>query len=110
MNRKRGTLTRLALLCTAAIMATGAGAEESLPTISVSYVVADLTRPDGAVKLYQHIQRAAKEVCREPNIRDLPDMRMYRKCFNQAVDAAVVKVDSTALTALHRTRTHNTAG
>jgi UrcA family protein len=110
MNRKRSTLTGLALLCTAAVMATGAIAGETRESIDVNYVAADLTRPEGAESLYHRIQHAARQVCHEPSGRDLAEIHAYRQCFDRAVDAAVAKVDSSALTALHRSKTHSTAG
>ena len=109
MNRMRATLTGLAL-CTAAVMATGALAEEPGDSINVSYVTADLATSDGAEKLYRHIQRAAKAVCHEPSVRDLRRFQLFQQCYERAVDTAVAKVDSSALTALHRSKTHGAAG
>ena len=111
MNRKHGTSVGLALLCTAAVMASGAIAAPTTDEVSVSYVTADIATPGGAEALYRHIQRAAKMVCHEPNIRELNEYRAYRICYDRAMDAAVAKVDSSALTALHRSRTQRgTAG
>jgi UrcA family protein len=110
MNRMRATLTGLAL-CAAAVMATSALAEEPGDSIDVHYVATDLARPEGAEALYRHIQRAAQLVCHEPNVRaDLQRFRLYQQCYERAVDTAVAKVDSSALTALHRSKTHGAAG
>jgi UrcA family protein len=116
MNRKRGltgfTAAPLitALLCTAAFTATGAvAAAQAADSINVSYVPADLTTPEKAQALYLHIQRAAKLVCREPDIRELTAYTQYQRCFARAVDDAVSKVDVTALTALHRSKTQHSA-
>jgi UrcA family protein len=105
VNRKLGTSIGVALLCTAAVMATGANAGATTDSVSVSYVTADVATAEGAQALYEHIQRAAKIACHEPNIRELDQYRLYQKCFDRAMDAAVAKVDSSALTALHRNRT-----
>ena len=115
MNPKRG-LTGLtpaplmtALLCTAAFVATGAiAAPQTVESVNVSYAAADLTQPDGAQGLYRRIQRAARMVCREPDIRDLTALSLYQRCYERAVDDAVAKVDATALTALHRSKTQRT--
>jgi UrcA family protein len=104
-------LTGLALLCTAAVTATGAVAGETLESsVRVSYVAADLTRPESAEALYRRIRRAAKMVCDEPDIRELVKYQVYRQCFDRAVDDAVARVDATALTALHHSRMHNQPG
>lgn len=111
MNPKRGrtglTTAPLmtALLCTAPFVATGAiAAPQTADSINVSYVAADLTQPEGARALYVRIQRAARMVCREPDIRDLTALSVYQRCYERAVEDAVAKVDATALTALHRSK------
>jgi UrcA family protein len=110
-NRKCSVSVGLALLCATAGMATGAIAEPTSDSISVRYVSTELTTPEGARALYTHIRRAAKLVCHEPDIRDLAGYRIYQECYEQAVDAAVTKVDSTAVTALHRGKNgHSAAG
>src|SRR5262245_11073715 len=106
MNRKQGTSIGLAILCTAAVMASGAMAAPTTDTVSVRYVTADLATPDGAAKLYRHIRRAAKLACHQPNVHELTEYRLYEQCFERAVDAAVDKVNSSALTALHRSKVH----
>jgi UrcA family protein len=95
-----------ALLCAATFITTGASAATlTVKSVNVSYVAADLTRPESAQKLYVRIQRAARVVCREPDIRDLPVRPAYLQCYNQAVDNAVATVNASALTALHRSKT-----
>jgi UrcA family protein len=95
-----------ALLCTATFITTGASAATlAMKSVDVSYVAADLTRPADAQKLYARIQRAARVVCSEPDIRDLPIRAAYLQCYNQAVDNAVAQVNASALTALHRSKT-----
>jgi UrcA family protein len=111
MNRNRGgTLTGLALLCTAALTATSAiAAPETQESLSVSYVAADLARPAAAEALYRRIQQAAHMVCHEPDIRELARHSNYERCYKKAVDAAVAKVDATALTVLHRCKVQRSA-
>lgn len=116
MNRKRG-LTGLTaapvvttLFCAAAFMATAAVATpQAADSINVSYVADDLRQPEAAQTLYGRIQRAAKMVCHEPDIRDLASYAVYQQCYARAVDEAVAKVGATALTALHRSKTQRSA-
>jgi UrcA family protein len=99
-----------ALLCTAACMTTGAiAAPQPVNAVDVSYVKTDLDRPEALQSLYKRIEHAARTVCHEPGTRELAGYQQYRRCFANAVDAAVAKVDVTALTALHRSRTQRTA-
>jgi len=128
MNRKRGpaglttaplmtavapsataaTPLMTAVLCMAAFMATGAiAAAQDVESVNVSYVSTDLTQPEGAQKLYRRIQQAARMVCHQPDIRDLANYGIYQRCYEHAVDDAVAKVDATALTALHRSKTQH---
>ena len=106
MNLKRGTLTGLALLCTAAVMATGAVAEEDRESVEISYVAGSLAQPRAAESLYRQIRAAARKVCHEPDIRELHQYQLFRQCFDQAVETAVATVSSTALTALHHSKSH----
>src|SRR6266702_3895802 len=95
-----------ALLCAATFITTGASA--GTPTVKsadVSYVATDLTRPEDAERLYRRIQRAARVVCSEPDIGDLPIRAAYKQCYNQAVDNAVAKLNASVLTAVHRSKT-----
>ena len=107
-NRNCGTLAGraiTALLCTAAFTATCAVAAESPSNaIELSYVKAELSQPESAQLLYKRIQLAARSVCHEPSVRELARYRIYKRCFDEAVDAAVAKVDASTLTALHRSK------
>jgi UrcA family protein len=105
LNRKRG----LAALA-ATFMATGAIATpESGDSRHISYVPAELTQPEAAQRLYLRIQRVARVVCHEPEMRDLSRYRVYQQCYDRAVDNAVANVNATALTALHRSKTQRNA-
>jgi len=99
-----------ALLCTAAFAATAAIASPlAVDSINVSYVATDPTQPEGARSLYLRIQQAARAVCHEPDIRDLTAHTAYQRCYARAMDDAVAKVDATALTALHHSKTQRSA-
>ena len=116
-NRNCGTLIGraaaamiTALLCTATFNATGVIAAESpSDAIEISYVKADLSQPESAQLLYKRIQLAARSVCHEPSVRELARYRIYKRCFDEAVDAAVAKVDASTLTALHRSKMQRSA-
>ena len=116
-NRNRITLIGLtaaplmaALLCTTACATTGAIAAAPTPDeIEISYARADLSQPKAARSLYRRIQAAARSVCHEPPMGELARYMKYRQCYESAVDAAVTKVDASALTALHRSRMQRSA-
>ena len=75
MNRKRGTLTGLAAaLHGSASVTTGAVAATELENRFMSVMLQRIwRRPDAAEALYLRIQRAARVVCHEPDIRELTD-------------------------------------
>jgi len=110
MNRKHGTSIGVAALCTAVMMTTGAFAGTTTDSVSVRYVTADLATPAGAEHLYHRIRRAARLACHEPGRRELTEYRLYQECFAEAVESAVSKVNSSELTALHRSKMHTAAG
>ena len=103
-NRHFGILSGLILLGTAALSSTTALAADPPTEVStsVSYVRADLQDPALAEALYHRIQRAARHVCQQPNAREVDRYRIYKACYDRAVDNAVETVDATALTAVHR--------
>ena len=113
MNRKSGALIGIVVLCTGAFTAAGAIAAPQGPAIvsslNVKYHEADLAQPGGPEFLYRRIQGAARRVCHEPDQRELARYAEYRQCFERAVDNAVAKVNVTALTAYHRSKTQRTA-
>jgi UrcA family protein len=104
-----GILSGLILLGTAALGSTAAVAAEQVPveTKSVNYVQADLQNEASAGALYQRIQRAARSVCQQPDVREVDRYRFYKSCYDRAVETAVANVGATALTAVHRS--HNRA-
>ncbi len=65
---------------------------------TVRYADLDLTKPAGAKVLYGRIRVAAREVC---GFGDWPLPVNYQGCVDGAIDNAVTKVNSPALTTLH---------
>lgn len=102
-NRHFGILSGLILLGTAALSSTAALAADppTVVSLSVNYVKADLENAASAEALYQRIQRAARRVCQQPNAREVDRYRLYKICYDRAVDTAVASVGATALTAVH---------
>ena len=98
-----GILSGLILLGTAALSTTAAFASEptEVVSLSVNYVKEDLQNPELAAALYKRIQHAARQVCQQPNAREVDRYRMYKACYDRAVETAVENVDATALTAVH---------
>jgi UrcA family protein len=102
-NHPFGILSGLILLGTAALSSTVALAADP-PTevsMSVKYVKADLQNPASAEALYHRIQHAARQVCQLPTVREVDLYRLYKACYDRAVDNAVANVDAMELTAVH---------
>jgi UrcA family protein len=102
-NRHFGILSGVILLGTAALSSTVALAADppTVVSLSVKYVKADLENAASAEALYRRIQRAARRVCQEPEVREVDRYRIYEACYDRAVDTAVANVGATALTAVH---------
>ena len=97
-----GILSGLMLLSTASLAETPV---DTVRSLNVEYVQADLADPAAAKALYGRIQRAARMVCDAPAVREIDRYLEYKTCYTRAVDAAVAAVGATALTAVHRGKT-----
>jgi UrcA family protein len=109
--RHFGILSGLVLLGTAAVGSTAAlatGPTET-PSLTVNYLQSDLQDPAYAEALYHRIQRAARIVCQQPNTREVDRYHLYKICYDRAVENAVANVGASALTAVHRSRSHTQA-
>ena len=98
-----GILSGLMLLSTATFA--DETAVDSVRSLNVEYVQADLADPAAAKVLYKRIQRAARMVCDGPAVREIDRYLEYKTCYTRAVDAAVAAVGATALTAVHHGKT-----
>jgi UrcA family protein len=96
---KVGVMLGLSLLCTAAALATPSGDPQN--SMRVHYSDLDLSRPEGAQKLYRRIEFAARLVCDSYASNELERRKVYLKCYSKAVNEAVRKVGSDKLTAIH---------
>jgi UrcA family protein len=79
----------------AAFAAFSAPAHEApAQSIAVNVGDLDLSRPEGIGRLYQRIQKAARQVCNPQGLTIyLPQMRSYRECYQLTVDDATAQVD-----------------
>jgi UrcA family protein len=71
------------------------------PTVVVSYDDLNIDSPQGARILYARIRTAATRVCGSFEGRGPEAFSHFRKCYQQAMDAAVAQVDRPAVTALY---------
>jgi len=70
-------------------------------TAVVAYGDLNLESKPGARALYARLRNGAEDVCASLEGRDLLFKRLWKSCFDQAVMAAVVKIDRPELTSLH---------
>jgi UrcA family protein len=89
----------LVLTISAALFATTSAAQDALiPQVKVSYADLNLSRPEGAARLYLRIERAAAKVCVTPNDRQLSNRARRDSCIEQAIARAVAAVGAPGLT------------
>jgi UrcA family protein len=95
----RGLLAAAVLSAFACSLATVGTAAEPMNPLQTTVKYADLTisNPDGAAALYTRIQRAAVQVCRPYDGRDLGSKRRMSSCVHKAIADAVAKVGQPAL-------------
>lgn len=76
------------------------------PAMTVRFADLDLAKPQDVAALYRRIRSAARLVCNAAGVPwDVRQVRNWTRCFNRAVEEAVLRVDRPALTALYRERT-----
>lgn len=74
-------------------------------SVTVSYGDLNLASTAGVRTLYARLGAAARTVCGvEPRTVELRQHANFQSCYDQALDKAVRKVDSTRLYALHQER------
>ncbi|HZO22044.1 MAG TPA: UrcA family protein [Steroidobacteraceae bacterium] len=78
-----------------------AAPQSQTETVEVRYTRAALDAPGGAERLYRRIQAAARQACGDSDPRDIVRYFMFKGCYQNALDAAVEKVNASTLTALH---------
>jgi UrcA family protein len=89
----------LVLTISAALCGPASAAPDTLiPREKVSYADLNLSRPEGAARLYRRIERAAAKVCVTFDGGHLSNRPRRRSCIEQAVARAVAAVGVPALT------------
>jgi UrcA family protein len=76
-------------------------ANTSAPAITVSYRDLDLSRPADVQALYRRLQHAAASVCMPVSQVELSRYMAWKRCYNSALDSAVLEVRSPELLALY---------
>ena len=74
-------------------------------SVSVKFVDLDVSRPEGAVRLYDRIKSAAVSVCGRFYSDAIGRQANFYGCVDDAIARAVAKVDSPALYAVHNAKT-----
>ena len=72
------------------------------PSVKVRFSDLDIERGNGANTLYQRLQRAAKQVCGSADGRNIAASQATKACYNEALGAAVEKVNNEQLSELHQ--------
>jgi UrcA family protein len=76
------------------------------PRATVKYADLSISTPQGAAALYARIRAAAYNVCSEfDSYHNIGALVERERCVNAAIDAAVTKVNSPALSAVYASKT-----
>lgn len=101
--------TRLALLAGALLFSAGAWASPPLGAITrseaVQYSSTEAATPEGAVALYEKLQKAAARVCADPmgmDMRSVTSMKAYSTCVKDALSEAVAAVHVPQVAVIHK--------
>ena len=95
------TLTSLLGLGAAAGSVSCAQAAEA-PTVKVSYKDLDLSRATDVHTLYRRLERASAQVCGDMPAASLAQRMAYERCYQSALESAVLEVRSPELLALDK--------
>jgi UrcA family protein len=108
----RFALTYLVAFAASAITGTAfavppnAATSDGVPSIQVRYDDLNLATDAGTNALYHRIANAARQVCPQADIRDLPGSAASRRCLTEAVAQAVRDVNSPQLAMVLATHTN----
>jgi UrcA family protein len=99
------TLTLTSLLGFGAAMAASDAEAADAQSVTVSYKDLDLSRTTDVQKLYKRLEHAAASVCNdEPDAAQFSRHLAWQRCYNDALDSAVLRVRSPELLALYRSQ------
>lgn len=94
------TAIAAASVATVSLFSAAAQAEPAAPQITVSLERFNLSKQSDADALYARLQRAARDVC-APRTRGFQYEHPVPRCYEDALEKAVAKIDNVLLTALH---------
>ncbi len=101
-NLRSKLIATLCLGCaTVSVGATAGAAEEAAPAEVVRYADLTIANAAGALALYHRIQAAARRVCQLDGAADPRFLGVDPACYKRAVDEAVNRVGSAALSRIH---------
>jgi UrcA family protein len=109
---KKSAIVLAAVLVALSLSASqfAAASDTVTQSVTVSYADLNLSNPSGARTLYQRIRGAARKVCTVAGespyeVQDLDK----RKCILDAIDQAVMKVNSPVLVAMYKAKNSRTS-
>jgi UrcA family protein len=79
-----------------------AGDPVDAPSVKVSYADLDLSRQQGTEVLYRRIQSAARSVCGRVDSREIARYRLFRQCYEEAIELALKEINRSNLYAMHK--------
>jgi UrcA family protein len=96
-----------AISCTlAAGTASAGGTSSETRSVKVRYADLNLSTREGATALYGRLKRAAREVCGLDYLQpeERTQSNKWKTCYDDAIGAAVTKVNSPMLSAVHSSK------
>lgn len=75
--------------------------------VTVYYDEVKMASDRDADRLYRKLRTASRDVCGQANSRSLRERAEFTSCYTQALEGAVLKVNRSAVTALHQRATKN---
>ena len=105
-NLFKGLLATIIVVALGAPTIASAGAKSDLQGVSVkvSYADLNLEKQAGAKTLYRRLQKASRQACDVRGLNNAGSLRRItetKKCYAEALTAAVKKLDNVLLTAIH---------
>jgi UrcA family protein len=86
---------------TATTTSFAAAPADEVPSVTVRYNDLDLATSGGAATLYQRISQAARQVCPDPDMRNLAMNALAQRCRAEAIARAVDQLHSPQLALVH---------
>ena len=93
------SIIAVALSVVLAGLSTPVFAERSF--VEVNFADLNLAQPSDVAALYERIQVAARQVCKDDTAIWGYHRRAFNRCFERTMDKAVIRIDNPALTSLH---------